>query len=193
MAPWGSFFPVFSLLTGTIYANRLCAEENDETDIVESDALVQCDLTMVEFTASHLEKDLWPDGCIVTFSFQRNDDINIHQRECYLKRIDYCTTVPVDVKFLNLTKDDIIEGCSSGLISPYRASNLFSNPFCMLCSNKSGLVQRENTCIGEQRGLGSILFSFGYLIDMKQWREHKKNSVAENVACFNGLGIGEVG
>lgn len=133
VAPWGSFYPVYSVKSKQIYKNIECAEEDDEdSDVILWDAVINC---------RNLKKavngiDSISEVCDVNFFFP--GDLSVLQHlHCYTGLIDTC---PESYDFqvpegTNVSKEEIRKLCeSSGILSPYRARKIYANVFCHICN-----------------------------------------------------------
>lgn len=159
VAPWGSFYPVYSTKTKRIYKNIECArEECEDSDIILWDAFINCKdqqrdqgITMV---VNGLDTNSLPEGCRINFIFPGNYDVLQHLK-CYINLIDTCSeshdfVVPEGT---NVSKSDIRTLCTnSTIVSPYRATKMYANVFCHICNAET--FSRNNFCFKFKSGLG---------------------------------------
>jgi hypothetical protein len=151
VAPWGSLYPVYSTQSKKLYKNMKCAQEDGvDTGVIVWDAVIYCrDANLIPgitLAASAFETKSVPESCKINFVFP--EDVGILQPlKCYTNLIDTCSKstdfqVP---KGINASKDDIRTLCSnSDIISPFRATKLYANVFCHICSGE--WYSRTRTC-----------------------------------------------
>lgn len=177
IAPWGSFMPVSSKTTRKIYKNSVCAEADNVIDGVVWDFLIICKQTVITVNTkdvssiiSNLYLSSFPRYCRVHFSYP--EDISDLKTEiCFTNLKKTCTkeyfTVP---EHLNLTRHQIRKACTSGLVSPYRVSDMYANVFCYICngnrySDSSKCYIDTNGNRGFTGNIISLLVDGAYLAD----------------------------
>jgi hypothetical protein len=76
-----------------------------------------------------------PEGCIVHFIYRgRTEDIS--HLKCYTDLIDTCPDDDFNISSfeISLQKENVIEMCTSGLVSPFKTINMYANVFCHICN-----------------------------------------------------------
>jgi hypothetical protein len=137
VAPWGSLYPVYSSTTKRIYKNEMCATRNGVTDAKPLDAVLYCAKEQY-FDNKFM---VWPntnsipEGCIVHFIYRGSTE-DISHLKCYTNLIDTCPDDDFNISSfeINLEKENVIEMCTSGLVSPFKSINMYANVFCHICN-----------------------------------------------------------
>jgi hypothetical protein len=179
VAPWGSFMPVFSKEKQKIYKNTACAEADNVRDGILWDFQIiskQYDSSALTRDASSYISNLYlatiPRYCRLHFRYP-GDISDLKYERCFMDLINTCKnkefTVP---KRMNLTSSQIREACTSGLVSPYRARNMYANVFCYMCNGYQ--YSETETCFIDVDGIRGFT---GSLITILL----NGRSVAENI------------
>ena len=135
-----SLVPVYSKMTGKIYRNSVCAKAANITDGVLWDVVFVCTYlsrtTEVSSISSHLYLTSLPDVCRVEFKYPGNIS-DIKSEKCFTGLIETCPKVQFSVpENLKLTKYQIRQACTSGLVSPYIVKDMYLNVFCHICNGQ---------------------------------------------------------
>ncbi|XP_060600365.1 uncharacterized protein LOC132753843 [Ruditapes philippinarum] len=189
VAPWGSFYPVYSAKSGLIYKNIECAKQDGEdTDVIIWDAVIKCTDTDVKQSISMIssgtEQDSFYESCQINFIFPGTYD-DLQPLKCYTNLIDTCPEshdfqVPVGI---NVSKDDIRTLCTkSGMVSPYRLLKMYANVFCHICNGEDFIHNifcpkyGEDFIFGGKSGIGEgfIALIDGNFIAVTSDRHHSK-------------------
>jgi hypothetical protein len=173
VAPWGSLYPVYSTKSKKLYKNIKCAQEDGgDTGAIVWNAVIYCEdaslIPDITLAANAFETKPFPESCKINLIFP--EDVGILQPlKCYTNLIDTCSQstdfqVPEGI---NASKDDIRLLCrNSGIISPFRATKLYANVFCHICSGD--WYFRIKTCniqIGDTPVKSETVQGFKALID----------------------------
>jgi hypothetical protein len=62
---------------------------------------------------------------------------NLKSLKCYMDVVDTCPVSELIIipEKINLSAEEIIDACSSGLLSPFREGKLYANVFCFIYYN----------------------------------------------------------
>jgi hypothetical protein len=164
VAPWGSLYPVYSARSKQVYKNLVCAQENDISDGIIWDAVINCISDEVIGAMIALESNTFPESCIINFIYPGDYD-DLQTSKCDLPFIDKC---PQDPNFqmpewTSLSKRDIVILCESGLVAPYRVEKKYANVFCHICNAEGFSSFCEKKSDGRSDGI--ISKGFTALID----------------------------
>ena len=182
LTPWGSLFPVYSKKEDKIYKNQLCADCHGVSDGETFHPMLVCD----KFTNSgpiplseymqFLEKDSKVSNCFVTFRF--TDNAVLQDKNCFADYISTCEVRKDGEYFqipslINLTVQETIEACESGLRSPvWTKFNIYKNIFCVICNK--GFMSHPKSCYGfGLRGIESSKLSLLLDVTMFQLNNNK--------------------
>ncbi|XP_060600362.1 uncharacterized protein LOC132753840 [Ruditapes philippinarum] len=189
VAPWGSFYPVYSAKSGQIYKNIECAKQDGEdTDVIIWDAVIKCTdadvMQSITMISTGTEQDSFYESCQIHFIFPGTYDV-LQPLKCYTNLIDTCPEsqdfqVPVGI---NVSKDDIRTLCTkSGMVSPYRPRKMYANVFCHICNGEYFFRDifcpkyGEDFIFGGKSGIGEgfIALIDGNFIAVTSDRHHSK-------------------
>ncbi|XP_060594596.1 uncharacterized protein LOC132748948 [Ruditapes philippinarum] len=139
--PWGSFIPVFSKSTRKIYNNSACAEADNVTDGVLWNFIINCKylpntihINDIPQYISNLHQNSFPKICHLHFKYPGNI-FDLKSERCYTNLISTCANEKFAIPGnINLTMSQIRQACTSGLVSPYRATDMYANVFCHICN-----------------------------------------------------------
>lgn len=192
VAPWGNMYPVYSNKTGEIYKNRVCAEAYDVTDGEEWDAFMSCKNNRFKYDAasfvSSLQRGFIPEFCSIRFIFGGDKSL-LKSKVCYNVE-DYEINCVRDFRLPTISsasREEIVNACKSGLISPY--NKMFANVFCFICGQLSYVFQ-EQRCIkvDGNKELGTDA-SFVSIIDPKYINTNVRVELGKTrnsrIACRN--------
>jgi hypothetical protein len=154
VAPWGSLYPVSSNETKRIYINEACANENNVSDGIVWNAYLSCAPVRVEANQekdganyfAFMERGEIPSFCSMQFVYP-GDMEDVVPQQCFTELVDKCTSPDFQVpSFVSATKEEIIDACESGLVSPYKTNRglRYANIFCFICAG--GLVFPDMSC-----------------------------------------------
>ncbi|XP_045173157.2 uncharacterized protein LOC123534797 [Mercenaria mercenaria] len=194
VAPWGGLYPVYSAEYKLLYKNMACAAANGVTDGMLWDAVLNCDdyfhgikLDVSNFIL-RLDSNYIPEECEVNFVYRGNIE-DIKSLKCYTDVITTCLDshfkIPDEAY---ASEEGIIEMCTSGLVSPFKAGmKIFANVFCYICNNH--YFRKETECPDNAYNAGRGPKSRGLfaLIDgnfmSKGWKETIRETGEFPVAC----------
>jgi hypothetical protein len=205
VAPWGSFYPVYSAKSGQIYKNIECAKQDGEhTDVIIWDAVIKCTDADVKKGTTMIsigtEQDSFYESCQIHFIFPGTYDV-LQPLKCYTNLIDTCPEsqdfqVPAGI---NVSKDDIRTLCTkSGMVSPYRHLEMYANVFCHICNGEYFYRQifcqkyGEDFILGGKSGFGEgfiALIDSGFIavtsdIHHSKVKELPTACAIKDVSCF---------
>jgi hypothetical protein len=161
--PWGSFLPVSSKSTRKIYKNSACAEADNVTDGVLWDFYINCKylpntihINDLPQYISNLHQNSLPKLCRLFFKYP-GDVFDLKSERCFTKLIRTCKNKKFAIpEKMNLTRSQIRQACTSGLVSPYRATDMYANVFCYICNGN--IYSEKDKCYidldGSQRFSG---------------------------------------
>ena len=184
-APWGSLYPVYSAETKQIYKNIECTFADGITDGIHWDALINCPSKKVVSGFIGLESNTIPDECFIYFVYP-DDPNDLQFSKCYVPLIDTCPEspefqIPRDT---NLSKNEIVTLCTSGLVSPYQARKMYANVFCHICNSER--FSKDVTCNkkydwnSRDKYTGFIaLLDTGFLNQMKSSNRMKEEGLVD--------------
>jgi hypothetical protein len=140
VAPWGSLYPVYSAKNNQIYKNIKCATNDGVTDGKVFEAIMSCKSLRsgsdVANFMQYLDSMVFHEKCAIDFTVP--DIENIQMFRCFEPLIKSC---PKPSKFeipeaVNLSKENIVSFCESGLVSPFRVKKVYANVFCHICNGE---------------------------------------------------------
>ncbi|XP_045173698.2 uncharacterized protein LOC123535201 [Mercenaria mercenaria] len=194
VAHWGSLYPVYSAEYKLLYKNMACAAANGVTDGMLWDAVLNCDdyfhgikLDVSNFVLG-LDSNYIPDECVVNFVYRGNIE-DIKSLKCYTDVITTCLDshfkIPDEAY---ASEEDIIEMCTSGLVSPFKSDfKIFANVFCFICNNHYFRKEMECPDIDYNAGRGPKSRGLQALLDgnfmTKGWKESTRETGVFPVAC----------
>lgn len=150
VAPWGSLYPIYSPKRKQIYKNSVCAEAANVDDGELWGAKIYCRktddiVTSIDRYLVGLDSNFVHPDCQVNFIFP-GDVEEIRPLICYLDLIDSCNRSDFQVPiWINASADEIIQACTSGLLSPFRKNTLYKNVFCQICNSDNSFF-RDTLC-----------------------------------------------
>jgi hypothetical protein len=160
VAPWGSYYPVYSKSAGKIFKNKACAFCNGVTDGIVWDVMMVCNVYMDSFegfkplthSIGNYESFLNgfdPDNvCYVNFK-PPVPYSTLNHLKCLQEPISICHdedfSLPED---LTMSKEQVVQACSSSFASYYSMFGAFKNVFCHICNNQ--LWNKVQSCMSLQ-------------------------------------------
>ena len=164
VAPWGKLFPVYSRKTDRIYINQNCAHCHGVFDGEPWHPFLVCNKykesepVPLSEHMQYLESGSRTSSCFVTF--RMSDNSFLHDKRCYKNRISTCGVSFQVPTLTNLTAEEIVGACMSGLSSPVPLSTVvFENIFCAICNN--AIAGHPKTCRNtDLKDFGSLKISF---------------------------------
>lgn len=163
VAPWGSFYPVYSKRHRRIYFNEICATQNNVTEYDFCTPNISCPLKVKQNFISDIFDSLtvnsFPDECEVLFNFPGLEK-DVESEICFEDAISTCHPNFEFYENSTISALEIVTLCKSGLYSPFRHYDVYLNVFCFLCNQN--YLDIEIACDEDPdiRGISSEIFSY---------------------------------
>ncbi|XP_053374305.1 uncharacterized protein LOC123532922 [Mercenaria mercenaria] len=188
VALWGSLFPVYSAKRNQIYKNIACATADGVTDGRSWEVLLTCRadrdgrsmlLEPNDYVYRVVNSDFNYKNCHISFIFKGSME-EIKHLQCHRDVTDVCP----DFGLFQITDDigfsekEIIEGCTSGLVSPYRMEKMYANVFCHICNKERFRMNVTCPVISSALALrGPLTTSFSGIIDAEIFLKKSRTNV----------------
>jgi hypothetical protein len=190
VAFWGSFFPVYSASQNKIYKNIVCALADNVADgnVFASFLTCKAQGTILNlyserhFLNMESTTDIVNENtCHVNFMVEK---YNIKSQKCYMDVVDTCPVLEMIIvpQNMNLSAEEMIDACLSGLLSPVRKEKIYANIFCFICNNPS-MYGQDMICESVSpdinlNGRGEYGTSFYGLIDPYSFLKNEFKSIS---------------